>query len=213
MKRNILLILLLLAFLADLFFIYQGNHESRFFTKPLLIPLLAGFYVVRAHEQKRKINRLFFSGLFLSFLGDVFLLFPEGFLPGLISFLLAHVCYIFCFKKLKIKNLPIFIPPVLVYLFTLLYILFPYLNGMKIPVVIYGITISTMLYFSICTKNKLLILGALLFIISDSVLSYSMFVEGKTEWNLLVMISYITAQLFLVLGILKSSESYSRHSN
>ena len=34
------------------------------------------------------------AGLVLSLAGDVFLMWPEGFLPGLVSFLLAHLAYI-----------------------------------------------------------------------------------------------------------------------
>ncbi|MDR6370923.1 putative membrane protein YhhN [Chryseobacterium vietnamense] len=72
---------------------------------------------------------------------------------------------------------------------------------MKIPVVIYGITIAAMLYFSISTYSSLLILGAILFVISDSVLAINMFVQHSTEKELVVMITYVLAQLMLVSGV------------
>jgi uncharacterized membrane protein YhhN len=80
---------------------------------------------------------------------------------------------------------------------------------MKIPVIIYGIIISTMLYFSIKTQEKLLIVGALFFVISDSVLSVNLFVSSSLLLNLLVMITYVLAQVLLVKGILKTSKTYS----
>jgi len=39
------------------------------------------------------------TGLVLSLAGDVFLMWPEGFLPGLIAFLLAHLAYIVAFTR------------------------------------------------------------------------------------------------------------------
>ncbi len=39
------------------------------------------------------------AGLALSLAGDVFLMWPEGFLPGLVSFLLAHLAYILAFTR------------------------------------------------------------------------------------------------------------------
>jgi uncharacterized membrane protein YhhN len=39
------------------------------------------------------------AGLVLSLAGDVFLMWPGGFLPGLVSFLLAHLAYIIAFTR------------------------------------------------------------------------------------------------------------------
>ena len=39
------------------------------------------------------------AGLVLSLAGDVFLMWPQGFLPGLVSFLLAHLAYIVAFTR------------------------------------------------------------------------------------------------------------------
>lgn len=39
------------------------------------------------------------AGLWLSLAGDVFLMWPQGFLPGLVSFLLAHLAYIVAFTR------------------------------------------------------------------------------------------------------------------
>ncbi|WP_226798705.1 lysoplasmalogenase [Chryseobacterium bernardetii] len=178
------------------------DHSSwRFFTKPLLLPIIIWFYFTYSQQNVFRINQWFLSGLILSFLGDVFLLFEWGFMPGLGSFLLAHICYIVYFFKIKKKNAWSWLPFVFLYLGSFLYYIYPYLNDMKIPVVIYGITIAAMLYFSISTYSSLLILGAILFVISDSVLAINMFVQHSTEKELVVMITYVLAQLMLVSGV------------
>ena len=84
--------------------------------------------------------------------------------------------------------------------------LYPYLNEMKIPVTVYGIVISLMLYFSTRTANNFLILGALLFVISDTVLAVNLFVKEFQMLSILVMINYVVAQFFLVRGMLKEAK-------
>lgn len=197
-----LLVLLDIVFAFDLVFIAMDRSSWRFFTKPLLLPIIIWFYFTYSKQNVFRINQWFLSGLILSFLGDVFLLFEWGFMPGLGSFLLAHICYIVYFFKIKKKNVWSWLPFVLLYLGLFIYYTYPYLNEMKIPVVIYGITIATMLYFSISTCSLLLILGAILFVLSDSVLAINMFVQHTIGKEFIVMITYILAQLILVLGVI-----------
>jgi uncharacterized membrane protein YhhN len=200
---KVLLGLLSLLLIADLYFISQGNDTgSRLFTKPFLIPVLITFYLLLSSKKGSKPNMLFVSGLVLSFSGDVFLLFEWGFIFGLASFLLAHILYIFSFIKLRVSKKYVSIPFILAYLGTLLFVLYPHLNEMKVPVIVYGITISTMLYYGLCSNNKWLIIGAFLFVISDSLLSFNLFVSTSLTTELLVMITYVFAQLSLVWGML-----------
>ena len=166
MKNKILLVILGILFISDLVLVTQDEyHFLRFFTKPFLMPLVIAIYLLKV-TKKSAINSWFLSGLIFSFLGDTFLLFKWGFLPGLGSFLLAHVLYILSFVKLRVAKMYASIPFILLYLFFLVYFLHPYLKEMEIPVVIYGITLSTMAYFSLRTKNKWLVAGAFLFVIS-----------------------------------------------
>ena len=206
MKRTLLLILLLVFFLADLYFVGSHQGNFRFFTKTMLLPLLTLYYVLEVKSKKMKPNTWFLAGLVFSFFGDLFLLFKWGFLLGLGSFLLAHVFYVICFIKLKIKNAWGFLSFIIAYLLGLLCYLFPHLDEMKIPVILYGIVISAMLFTSLRTGKSLLIFGALLFVISDSILSISLFVNSNVVLPLLVMLTYVAAQFLLVLGMLKSTK-------
>lgn len=202
MKNKILLGILGILFISDLILITREDfHSLRFFTKPLLVPLITTIYLSEV-TKKGSINSWFLSGLIFSFLGDTFLLFKWGFLPGLGSFLLAHVLYILSFIKLRVAKMHISIPFILVYLVSLIYFLHPHLGEMEIPVIVYGITISTMAYFSLRSKNKWLIAGAFLFVISDSLLSFNMFVNYSVIAELFVMGTYLFAQLSLVRGMI-----------
>lgn len=211
LKIHIPKILLLIAFAADLFFVYQNQNAPRFFTKTLLVPLLILIYLLETkplnHSKTQPLNHLFLTGLIFSFFGDLFLLIKWGFLPGLGSFLLAHLYYIFCFAKMTVrKHLPLLAAGLLVYVVALIFYLFPYLKEMKIPVIIYGVVIAAMLYFAVRTTNKNLIIGAVLFVISDSVLAINLFVKETTVLSMIVMITYISAQWFLVKGLLSNSK-------
>lgn len=202
MKLKVLLILLLVLFSIDQFFITQESLAFyRIFTKPLLLPIIVCIYYVKTKNNCVIVNPVFVFGLFLSFLGDVLLLFDWGLLPGLGSFLIAHILYIVSFRRAIRGKKWFIIPFILVYLGLLLYYLFPHLAEMRVPVIIYGITISTMLWFSIQTSRPWLILGAFLFVVSDSILASNLFVEQTTILSLLVMITYILAQLALVHGV------------
>ncbi len=207
MKSKFLKVLLLVVFIADLFFVFENQTEPRFFTKTLLLPLLILIYITDAKQLHNsttlQLNKIFLAGLVLSFFGDLFLLFKWGFLAGLGSFLLAHLFYIISFSKFSVKKPSIiFMIMLLIYVSGLLFYLFPHLNEMKIPVIIYGIVIAAMLYFAVKTRNRNLIFGALFFVISDSFLSVNLFVKETTALSLLVMITYVAAQWFLVKGML-----------
>ncbi|MBX3626842.1 MAG: lysoplasmalogenase [Rhizobacter sp.] len=72
--------------------------QLAFVFKPLTTLLVIAWAFTRGHEvpvQRRRV----LIGLWLSLAGDVFLLWPkEGFLFGLVSFLLAHLAYIAAFS-------------------------------------------------------------------------------------------------------------------
>ncbi|MFW2136868.1 lysoplasmalogenase [Chryseobacterium sp. TY4] len=206
-KSRITLLILGLVFVCDLLFIVLGEESLRFFSKTLLMPLLLVFYWLASQKSNQPKQNLFIAGLILSWFGDVFLLFDWGFIAGLGSFLAAHICYIFCLKKFSVSNALWSLPFVLIYLFTFLTFLFPHLGDMKIPVILYALCISGMLYFSLKTKQILLIIGAVFFVISDSVLAINLFVNQSKVLGFLVMFTYVLAQSLLTFGFLKSKNS------
>lgn len=203
----------------ELLLIYFDQPQLRWFTKPLLMPLLMlGFYTASA---KRSGTLFYFIliALFLSWAGDVLLQMKGVFIPGLVSFLLAHVLYIVYFiktgkgKKGIFQIRPLIGIPVLLYIVIFLWQLYPFLDALRIPVTVYGITIGTMLLMAINTRRKvfdntatLFINGALLFVISDSLLAVNLFAKSHFMLSLCVMFTYASAQYLIVKGALITQE-------
>jgi uncharacterized membrane protein YhhN len=78
---------------------------------------------------------------------------------------------------------------------------------MKLPVRIYGIVISFMFMLAMhmmFMKNKIagrwMMTGALLFVISDSVLAINKFYQPLETAGIIIMLSYALAQLFIIEG-------------
>ncbi len=197
--------------LAELLLIYFQQHERFRFTKPLLMPLL--MFAIFINRQDIPFYKLMLTALFFSWLGDVFLQFKNMFIPGLLAFFLVHSCYTIYFLKLQpgkkglLQHEPMIGLPVAVYITLFLYFLNPFLDALKIPVVIYGFTIGIMMLAAIHTRRKLndtaatlFFNGALQFIISDSLLAVNLFVMPSWVLNVCVMATYASAQYLLVRG-------------
>jgi uncharacterized membrane protein YhhN len=205
-----------LVVVCELLLIYFQQPDWRWFSKPLLMPLLMlGFYL---RSTRRNSTGFYFiaAALVLSWAGDVLLQMKGMFIPGLISFLLAHIFYIIYFirSNSRIKGLlqihPFIGIPVLLYILLFLWLLFPYLDALKIPVTVYGITIGTMLLASINMRRKTnamaatcFIIGALLFVVSDSLLAVNLFAYSSMLLSLCVMLTYTSAQYLIVRGALQ----------
>ncbi len=191
-----------------------ANSAMQNISKPLLMPLLIGWFLYSGIRNVTKRNWIILA-LFFSWLGDVLLMFQEKdalfFILGLSEFLIAHLFYIVFFfninRKEKLKLNWLLIIVVAAYYFALLTILFPTLGDMKIPVTVYGLVISTMLLFALhvaSIKNreaaKWLLTGAILFVISDSVLAINKFYYPFEYSGVLIMLTYGMAQWFIVKG-------------
>ena len=211
--------LLGIGLLYILYLIVLETHKDwNVFLKPILVPLL--IFAVLPLSFDGKIKLIF--ALIFSTLGDIFLLFKGElfFILGLGSFLIAHVWYIVIFaNRLKgkgnLQSLVILILPVLVYLGVFLSLLWDQekMIPMRIPVVVYACVISTMLLlasslFLANDKSKIqLLFGALFFVISDSCLAWNLFHSEIPHASLIVMSTYLLAQLLLTWGISSKHQS------
>ncbi|QEN08725.1 lysoplasmalogenase [Oceanispirochaeta crateris] len=191
-----------------------NSRMIRHGTKPLLMPLLAFFYILTEFN----FSFLFIAALAGGWVGDLFLMLPDKgnkktwFKLGLISFLVGHLFYVMAFfKKGSLSALfsPAFIPAMGFLLFGFLVFL-----GMKNfmgklfgPITVYIAVIalmgvSTTLCFGIQPRNAVWIslLGALIFMISDTMNAWNRFVKVIPHERVLTMTSYLAGQFFLVLG-------------
>lgn len=218
MKRQYWLIAFLLVLAADIIGIQINNEILQYISKPLIIPVLIGYFLSQTGFVASSLKRWIIAALFFSWSGDVLLMFQAKdeifFLLGLSSFLLAHIFYIIFFHHVRvregIKSNPWLLLVVAVYYVALIVWLSPYLGEMKLPVRIYGIVISFMFMLAthmLFIKNKWagqwMMTGALLFVMSDSVLASNKFYQPFELAGVLIMLTYGFAQLFIVEGAIK----------
>ena len=215
MNKIIPLIAFVLFSFIDFYGIYLEKQLMVNFAKPMLMITLFWYY----YSNTKQLNKYFVLGLFFSFLGDLLLLGTGEvyFIFGLLFFLIAHVFYIIMVLRLiparKPKNFIMASVPFLLLFFILMNILFAGLGSMKIPVIIYAMTISffgivsLLLYLETKTKISLILLvGVLIFISSDSILALNLFYKTQSFYPLLIMMSYVLAQYLICRFVLKLNE-------
>lgn len=194
----------------------ESLSQLHYFTKPAIVISLIVFLWRERSSISPYIRNLTLLALVFSLLGDILLMFveksPNYFMFGLIAFLLAHVMYILVFLKHRnpSKNAIGFIVILLLYGFGLFYYLMERLGEMLIPVLVYMTVILTMSATAFLRKGKvsntsykLVFTGAILFMVSDSILAINKFYAPVPLSSISIMLTYALAQYFIVLGIKK----------
>lgn len=218
MKKELFLKGFLIIAAIDLILILLNYETQSLCIKPFLIPFL--FLYVYLNEIFLT-KKLLLLALTFSWIGDVLLIFSTTnqwfFITGLLSFLTAHLFYIFLFSKLgtskHYKKNPLFwlgIILIIFYLKSILELLLPALGPLKIPVSFYALTISVMLglawrgFITWNTSARFSILfGAIAFIASDSFLAINKFQSPINSASILIMSTYLVAQFGIVYGVIK----------
>lgn len=190
-------------------------------TKPLLMITLLVYYLSSRKGKITHLSKMIIGALIFSWFGDVLLMLQgqvEGvFIFGLAAFLIAHVFYIFSYKSAKYEEAgelnKSFVRTRIAFLLfiggALIYMLYPFLADLLIPVTVYTSVIVAMGIFALFrrgwTLNKSFIMvysGALLFIMSDSIIAINKFMSPIIQASLLIVATYISAQFLIVKGIL-----------
>ena len=155
------------------------------------------------------------AALFLSALGDLAGSFKAGsgdraLVFQILFFALGHISYILCFcitalrnKRDSNKNSGLYAFAALIlcagiFIFTFTRVV-PCVdvNFLKICVTCYAAIILTMLFSALMTRDWIIGLGAALFVTSDLILAWSMFVGALQGDGYLIMISYYAAQAII----------------
>ena len=155
-------------------------------------------------------GKLLFVALLFSAAGGVALELEAGkyFIVGLVFFLLAHVMYIVTFSrdlKAQKSRIPVVVLLV-IYGLIMAFVLRPGLKEMALPVYFYLVVITTMGIFAAlrASKSKLVLYGAISFIVSDSILAINKFLVPIPASDYLIMITYYLAQFLIVYGFVRS---------
>jgi uncharacterized membrane protein YhhN len=157
------------------------------------------------------------AGLAASLAGDILLMLPQGlFVPGLVAFLLAHLCYIGAFASDGAgRNAPV-LPalPVFGLAAALLWYLWPSLGPLRLPVACYMAVISTMSWQAIArwrvlgTQHAMFAaVGSVFFLMSDSALAIRKFVAPFPAATFVILATYYAAQWGLALSVRASDDS------
>jgi uncharacterized membrane protein YhhN len=224
--KNTLFFKIYIAFSIVYLFILLFRYDNLdLLFKPVLMPLLGfGVYVY----PKFPLRKFLLRALVLSWIGDVILLFADiaeiYFILALISFLISHILYSLIFnKQTKIQNnnkkIFFLIGSLVIacYLIAMILFLMPTLGNLEIPVIVYASVISTMLLFAfngflVWEKpgNIYIFTGALIFVISDSILAVNKFHHPIEKSSFYIMLTYLVAQYLIVMGIIKLNSSVER---
>jgi uncharacterized membrane protein YhhN len=192
--------------------IFGINHYQIgiFITKPLIMISIMIFYFLKTQNKRNLQDILILIAFLFSMLGDTFLMFQgeKYFMFGLGSFLIAHLFYIFVFSRNRLKmNL---LARVFLFAFSLI-MLFVLKNNVNksllIPIIVYMITI-TIMSITAAERNanlgsyRLVLIGAILFVLSDSLIAINEFVNPIPFSTLLIMGTYVLAQYLIAVGYL-----------
>jgi uncharacterized membrane protein YhhN len=200
-------------------------------SKPLLMIFLAGYFWSYARNLRQvKLSLMVYGALLFSFFGDILLMITEQtdiwptlqeetwFILGLFSFLIAQIFYIISYRyyqsperQKRGKYITISLSLVIILYTMILWAkLYSYLDGMLIPVTIYTLSILTMVLMAITRHNKtsaqsfiLVFSGAVIFLLSDSMIAINKFITPLDYERLLIMITYILGQFLIISGLIE----------
>ena len=175
------------------------------------VALKTSMCVLLAIAAFRSNLKLFGLALLFSAAGDAFLAYDSErlFVPGLASFLVTHVLYAVVFVlATKGTAAPMSVGRkvtlVVIPTFAVAYgaMLWPHLGALALPVVLYIAAIVVMALLSLRVRAIEVPLGAVLFMVSDSLISLEKFLWQAAWVGPLVWITYALAQLLITRGML-----------
>jgi uncharacterized membrane protein YhhN len=150
------------------------------------------------------------AGLLCSIAGDVFLMLPgDRFLPGVASFLLAHLAYLVAFTTgFPFGTAPLLLVPFAAFGAVMLVLLWPKLGAMRVPVTIYLVVIVAMAWQAASRAATLsshgtlhAAIGASLFVLSDAALALNRFRQPFRAAQAVILPSYYAAQLLIAWSV------------
>jgi uncharacterized membrane protein YhhN len=179
--------------------------------KPLVMVALAGLALTMGAADHTA-GRWVLMALLFSLVGDIFLLRKArvDFLGGLIAFLLAHLAYVLAFLTLGFHQWWALLGLTIAVSLGLT-------SGRRIVraavrdegaalgagVTAYLLVICAMVISASGTARPLVLLGALAFLISDTVLALDRFVGPRANARLVVIVTYHLGQVLMVVGALR----------
>lgn len=222
MVKKIALFAFILVSVLDLLGIIFKIESLLYVFKPFVMLALLFLYTSSVSDK----NKWYSTALIFSFFGDVFLMY-SGQLPfkiGLISFLIAHILFIRIvtqrIKKVSFLSILTAVIPFAVFLSLLIYTIKDSLGELLVPVIIYGFTISMFGVVSLINyvetksaKSIWMLIGAIVFMISDTLLAINKFYLPKEIFGVLIMGTYIIAQYLIYRSMVLDTRKAAMNTN
>lgn len=211
MRNRYSLILGLAAAIAVLVGVAADLLWLRLLAKPVIILAMIAW----VWPYKSRYQQWLIIGLVFSILGGLLLEVPGLFLAGLIAFLLAHLAYMGAYFKDTCswalgRAIPFFLYGAAAYA-----LLWPGLKGMALPVGIYILAISTMMWRAAArlgsrgtpTRGEwLALIGAILFALSDTLIGVVAFLNPLAWLTYPILILYWVGQAGIAYSALEIPE-------
>ncbi|MGI8775757.1 MAG: lysoplasmalogenase [Actinomycetota bacterium] len=214
---QILLVLGAAAALVDWWAVHRRDKSVEYVAKPaVMVFLIAAAVALDPIDPARR--DWFVMALILSLAGDVFLMLPDRFIPGLASFLLAHGAYIigFQFRPEHLAGSYPELGAVGVGVIAAFFLAVVLLVGRRIlagaresnpklaiPVAGYMAAIATMVLVAMADFIPLAVAGAALFFLSDTLIGFNRFVRPAPWMPVAIIATYHLAQFGLVASLIR----------
>lgn len=213
---GVVVALMISNIVADL----KGWKSLKYLTKPsVMVAIIVTLFAAGAPHDLQ-FRYLILAGLIFSLAGDVFLMLEKDlFIWGLGSFLVAHVFYVVAFA-MDVPWSPqqaLYIIPFLLIAGIMLRVLWPKLPGkLRLPVIVYVLALILMGWMAARRfdaqifpgqADALCLVGAVLFLISDGVLSIRRFIDKKPLYQVIVLGTYFPAQLCFAVACCDLSQA------
>ena len=202
-----LLTLYIVVSLLNVFAEGSGFTSVAFVTVVLAMPLLIALMLTTRMHRDR-LTTLVVVALFFSWLGDWLgdLLVPHVVFK-IIFFFVGQIFYVMAFlpyRRASLLHRPLLLAGYLVLIGALLAWIAPRSGILAPAVVVYGLLIVTMAVLA-SGLNWLAAVGSMIFVVSDLSIAVTAFaIPGVIEESeLLIMSTYLVAQLMIVLGVIQ----------
>ncbi len=213
-EQYIIYSLFAIALILNLWAEARDNDILRYYSKPLLIPMIAAFYLI----MQPATDWFIVAALCCALVGDVLLLFYSNntcFRIGAISFMCGHFLYVIAIiQSIDIAALsmneflwpiiPAFLPAVIAFS-----ILVKNFGKFKWIAGFYMLAGTSLLYASLLRfgnapnyKVWQTIIGAGFFLLSDFFIAWSRFKKDFRYSGVLIMLTYVIAEVCIILGLM-----------
>lgn len=186
--------------------VLKKNKRLEYFFKPAtLVALVVAATTIEATDEAQR--KAFVVALCLGLVGDVFLMLPDRFVPGLAAFLLGHIAYIVGLRMESGSGITWTVVTVVIVAAGFLLArrivrsASAHHSSLGPPVAAYTAVITLMVSAAVVTGDPLAIAGALLFYLSDSLIGWSRFVRPAAWAPLGIIVTYHLGQALLVASL------------